>query len=147
VSHKKKYDLISFSKYQISTARELILQYFIKKDKNMVQEFCSSVQPLYKKLWFLRPVLGFLFFLTLICLAFGGKFLPLSFLGCIIVSSFLVEYPFRIYLFCKASPFVSFAAWFLYFYEGLLICIGVLIGIVQVISLKCFKNAPCSLFK
>ena len=68
VRHKKKYDLISFSKYQFSSGKELVLQNLVTKSKNIIQEFNSSNQPLYKKLWLLRPILPLFILLILICL-------------------------------------------------------------------------------
>lgn len=141
VDHKKKYDLISFSKYQFNTARELILQYFVFKDRNISKEISSEDQPLYKKLWFLRPVISFIFCLNLIWLGFQSSFLQWVLLSCILLLSFLVEYQFRLYLFRIAPLSVSLCSFFLYFYDGLLIGLGSIVGLLQAINLKLLKRA------
>ena len=133
VSHNKKYDLVSFSRYQFSSAKELTSQLLVIKNKNMSQEFHLPNQPLYKKLWFLRPFFSFLFLLTLLWLGISYTLLPLLILIFIFLSSFLVEFQFRLYLLKIAPLFISIAACFLYFYDGLLIGLGVVAGLVNIL--------------
>ena len=136
VSHNKKYDLVSFSRYQFSSAKELTLQLFVIKNKNMSQEFRLPNQPLYKKLWFLRPFFSFLFLLTLLWLGISWTLLPLLILIFIFLLSFLVEFQFRLYLFKVAPLFISIVACFLYFYDGLLIGVGAIAGVFETIMLR-----------
>ena len=140
VIHKKKYDLFSFSKYQFNSARRIMIQNLMIKNKNISNKLDSKKQPLYKKLWYLRTILGFLFVLNLIWLVFQQGFIQWTFLLCIIIFSFLVEYRFRLYLFQVAPVSISFWSFFLYFYDGFLITLGSISGLFQSIYLKSLKK-------
>src|SRR3989338_9564609 len=108
--HCKKYDLFSFSKYQFNTGKESVLQYLLDNNKNVSKEFNLRGQPLYKKLWFLRPFLSFLFLLILLWFGISPSILPLLVLIFIFLLSFLAEFQFRLYLLKVAPLFVSIAA-------------------------------------
>lgn len=132
VGHKRKYDLISFSAYQFHAVEGLVLQYKSANDRNLFQEFRSEGHSLYKKLWLLRPLLFFFAFIGLIWSGLGGMPLSILFLLGIFISSILLEYQFRLYLLRTASISVSLGACWLYFYDGLMIGLGVLSGILRV---------------
>lgn len=134
VRHKKRYGLMAYSKYQFATVKELILQHWVMKNKNFAEEFRSGKEPFYKKAWLLRPVLCFLLLVSLTLVAGTKSFLGLSFLILILILSFLLEFPFRLYLFRRAPISVSLGAWFLYFYDGLLIGLGAAAGLMQALG-------------
>lgn len=135
------FDFFSFSKYQFNTAKELALQYFITKTKNITSELNSKDQPLYKKLWFLRPILCLLFFLSVSWLIFKQGFIQWFFLISILISSFFAEFPFRLYLF-RVAPFsIWICSFFLYFYDGFLVGLGAAVGLLQSVYLKSLKRA------
>lgn len=139
--HCKKYDLFSFSKYQFNTGKELVLQYLLAKNKNISKEFNSRRQSLYKKLWFLRPVISFLALLCVFWYIFKCTAVSLFLLLLIFVVSFIVEYQFRMYLFRVAPVYVSLSSFFIYFYDGLLVGLGVICGVLEALRLKAFKES------
>lgn len=139
--HCKKYDLFSFSKYQFNTGKELVLQYLLAKNKNISKEFNSRGQSLYKKLWFLRPVISFLALLCVFWYIFKCTTASLFLLLLIFVLSFIVEYQFRMYLFCVAPIYISLSSFFIYFYDGLLVGLGVSCGVLEALRLKAFKES------
>jgi len=122
---------MAYSKYQFTTVKELVLQHWVMKNKNFAEEFRSGKEPFYKKAWLLRPVLSFLALVDLILLGTARSFAWLILLICILILSFLLEYPFRLYLLRKAPLFVSLSAWFLYFYDGVLIGLGAAAGLAD----------------
>lgn len=134
VGHKKKYGFLSFSKYQFRSAKELVLQSLVTKNKNLAREVSSRKSPAYKKMWLLRPIVCFLFLADFVWLARGGGFFASLLLVFILASSFLLEYRFRLYLFRVAPLKVFLAAFLLYFYDGLLTGLGVAAGICQAVK-------------
>lgn len=136
VGHKKKYDLFSFSVYQFQAARGLVLQHLLANEKSLARELNAKDQPLYKKLWLLRPVLSVLALWGFIGLVRGGGAWVLFFFVGIFIVSFLLEYKFRLYLLQRAPLSISLAACWLYFYDGCLISVGALSGLAQAMVRK-----------
>lgn len=126
VSHKKLYTFASFSRYQLRTSWELASQVFNKQTTGKVMPFYAKEDSLHKKLWLLRPVLSGLFLLNTLWL-FSNYGQPLRWISIafLFVLSFLLESGFRFYLLRVASIWVNLAAPILYFYDGLLLMIGI----------------------
>ena len=53
---------------------------------------------------------------------------------------FLAEFQFRLYLLKVAPLFVSIAAWFLYFYDGFLLGLGIISGMTEALYLRFFTR-------
>ena len=131
VNHKKKFTLKSFTRYQIRTARGMISQRLILKDNSVIEELRSKENRFYKKLWLLRPVFGVLMLLALLASVFMRNSLSIFLILTLLVSSFLADLPFRRYLLRNAPLKMSVAAVFLYFYDGILTALGVMLGLVD----------------
>lgn len=135
-THKKQFNLRSFSRYQICAARDAVTQRYYHKDNNIKKEFQSAKTPLFKKLWMLRPVFGVTFALNII----AAILIPRSFWNyCILAQLILacwVELPFRMYLLRNAWFKISIAAIFLYFYDGMLIASGIFLGLFAILRTK-----------
>ncbi|HEB75849.1 MAG TPA: glycosyltransferase [Nitrospirae bacterium] len=125
VRHKKKYTFASFTRYQFNSAKEMASQFLAGKSDRKEQPFYSSKNPLYKKLWILRPFVSWLFLLSLSWGLFGGGLFPRLLLASSVVASFLFEYNFRLYLLRVAPLKVNLAAVMIYFYDGLITSIGI----------------------
>ena len=131
VRHKKLYDLISYTRYQVAAAYEVVFQQAAGRNKNFTQEFRSGKQPFYKKAWTLRPLLSLAVIVCFMFIGRLGNLFWLCFLGGMLALSIVLELPFRLYLARRAPIFVSAAACFLYFYDGLLIGLGAGWGLTQ----------------
>ena len=133
VAHKKRYTLVSYSKYQFTAAKELIMQHWLMKNRNFTEEFHSGKQPFYKKAWLLRPVLTFLAILSFMLFAITMDFSWALLLAGLAILSFFLELPFRLYLIRRAPLLVSLGAWWLYFFDGLFVGLGVCMGMFTVL--------------
>jgi glycosyltransferase involved in cell wall biosynthesis len=130
VGHKKKYTLLSYTRYQFRAARDMIQQRLMKKSDNAKIPLAAKNNPLHKKLWVLRPVVGFFFLAALLAAALGWGDTALILLALLLAASFLLEVQFRVYLFKFAPLWFSIAAWPLYFFDGIVTGLGLASGIL-----------------
>lgn len=124
VGHKKRYTLISYTRYQVKVARDLMTQFLQKRIEHGEQPFYGHKNPLYKKLWLLRPLVSGLLVLGVLWLALGGAMVAGIAIGLVVALSFVLEAPFRFYLLRRAPVVMSIVAWPLYFYDGLITGLG-----------------------
>jgi GT2 family glycosyltransferase len=130
VGHMKKYTLATFCRYQFRAAMELASQALSKQGRNSEQPFYAEKNPVYKKLWLLRPVLGGLLLLNLLWLALGGSLVAGLSLALVILIPLGLEAGFRLYLWRTAPLAVNLGAFLLYFQDGILVLAGILRGIL-----------------
>lgn len=130
VGHKKKYTFLSYTRYQFRAARDMVLQRLLKKSDSTKIPLAAKNNPLHKKLWVLRPVVGFFFLAALLVAALGWVDTTLILLALLLAASFLLEMQFRIYLFKFAPIWCSIAAWPLYFFDGIVLGLGIASGIL-----------------
>jgi glycosyltransferase involved in cell wall biosynthesis len=136
VGHNKKYSLASFTRYQFKTAKEMTLQFLKGKTGRKEQPFYAKKNPLYKKLWILRPVISGLLLLNLLWILIWKGVVSWIILLAIIAISCLFECNFRLYLLKVAPLRISLAAWLIYFYDGFITSMG----ITQAVAIKIFAN-------
>lgn len=137
VGHKKKYTFGSFTRYQFNSAKVMALQFLMGKSGRKEQPFYASKNPLYKKLWILRPFISGLFLLNLLWILSGGGMFSSVLFVLIIAVSFLFEYSFRLYLFRVAPLRISLAASLIYFYDGVITSMG----IAEAVAIKLISNS------
>jgi glycosyltransferase involved in cell wall biosynthesis len=125
VGHKKKYTFASFCRYQFRSAIDMAGQALGgKRAPKGGKPFYSAKNPLYKKLWLLRPAVSGLALLNLGWLAFAPSPAAWACLAAIVAVSFTLEHRFRLYLWKVAPWWASLMAFPLYFHDGLLLAAG-----------------------
>lgn len=130
VGHKKKYTFLSYTMYQFRAARDMVLNSLSKRSANAQITYYSKKSPLYKKLWLMRPLVGFAFLFALVVVVLKGYDFAWLLLALLIVASFVFEVPFRVYLLKNAPIWISIAAWPLYFLDGITTGMGVIQGVL-----------------
>ncbi len=129
VRHKKKFSFMTFCRYQFETARQLIIQRFIKQDKNIGSELKRPQTRFYKKVWYLRPVVSAFVLLGLAGSLLSGytvwKFIFWASLAAILV----FDAPFLWYLYRFAPRKALLLAPALYIVDGIAAGSGIVSGL------------------
>jgi len=136
VAHKKRYTFFSYTHYQFRTAQDMVLERLLNKSDTATAPYYAKKNPLYKKLWLMRPLLGFFLMCTLFVAALGWMHIALFLLASLVTASFALEVRFRIYLLKFAPVWMSLAAWPLYFYDGIITGLGVAHAVLTFRRLK-----------
>ena len=136
VDNMKYYSLRTFSRYQFKAAFDLADQVLNKRSDNAETPFYGKKNPLYKKLWLLRPVVSGLMLLNLLWLLFFPSPFAWGGAALLLAVSTLLELGFRAYLWRVAPYRISIAAFFLYFYDGILVMMGVTWAVVTAAGKK-----------
>lgn len=129
VRHKKKYGLISFFRYQLSTSRELIFQRISFRNKNIETELRRPEGRFYKKAWYLRPVVSGLVFLSLSGMMLGGCRCWGTMLLISAGAMLIFDAPFLRYLCAHAPRKVFLFAPLLYLLDGAAAGCGIVSGL------------------